>query len=87
MKTRTMLALAVIVLLAPGAGLASDQGIQVMHTWKSADKCAVKAHDAFPDYTPDANAKRDAALKACLAGSLIAPRDPLSPAAPAVTAK
>jgi hypothetical protein len=82
MKTAFIPALAVIAVLMPVAGRASDQGKGVIQYWKGADKCTLQARQLFPDYTAESNTKRDAALKSCLAGSLLAPRAPLSSAAP-----
>ena len=46
--------------------------------WKAADKCAKQAQAAYPDYSAEANAKRDAKLKECLSGGNLAPRQPVS---------
>jgi hypothetical protein len=69
-----------ILLLMPAAALASQQGNVVVQKWKLMDKCTQQAQTAFPDFTPDANAKRDAKLKECLAGQNLPPRD--GPTAP-----
>jgi len=71
-----------IVALAPAAGVATQQGILTLKRWQASDKCAMQAQQAYPDYTAEANAKRDAQLKACLAGQNLPPREPLSPPAP-----
>ena len=63
-----------LVALAAGAAHASQQGIVVEQKWKVMDKCAQQAQIAFPDFTPEANAKRDARLKDCLAGQNLPPR-------------
>lgn len=68
-----------LALAAAGAHATSAQANAVMTKWKSADKCTRQAQTAFPDYTAEANAKRDAALKACLEGGGLPPREPLSP--------
>ncbi len=34
--------------------------------WRQADRCAQEALQKYPDYTPDSNAKREAARRACL---------------------
>jgi hypothetical protein len=47
--------------------------------WKASDKCARQAQAAFPDFTPEANAKREASLKACLEGGALPPRESLTP--------
>lgn len=56
------------------AAQASQPGTQTLKNWKAADLCAKKAQQAFPDYTAEANAKRDAALKQCLEGQNLPPR-------------
>ena len=66
------------LLLFAGAAQASQQGQVVLNNWKAADKCAKQAQAAYPDYSAEGNAKRDAALKNCLNGSNLAPRQPLS---------
>lgn len=70
------------LLLFAGAAEASQQGQVVLNNWKAADKCAKQAQAAYPDYSVEANAKRDAKLKECLNASNLAPRQPLSPPAP-----
>lgn len=67
------------VLCSAGAAEASQQGQVVTSYWKIADKCAKQAQAAYPDYNAEANAKRDAQLKACLNASNLPPRQPLSP--------
>ena len=69
-----------LFLIAPAE--ASQQGQAAIGYWKAADKCAKQAQAAYPDYSAEANAKRDAALKNCLNGSNLAPRQPLSQPAP-----
>jgi hypothetical protein len=77
----------ILVALAMCAGLAhasgTGQGKGVMGRWKAMDICARTAQKAFPDYTAESNAKRDAALKSCLAGANLPPRESVSPALPA----
>ena len=70
---------AVALALAPGLAAASQPGVQVIKNWKSSDKCAQQAQAAFPDFTPEANAKRDAKLKECLQQKNMPPRQSLSP--------
>ena len=74
---RVGLALAVALLFA-GTAEASQQGQTVISGWKAADKCAKQAQAAYPDYSVEANAKRDAKLKECLSGGNLAPRQPVS---------
>jgi hypothetical protein len=75
--------IAIVVLLlvfAPGAAQAiSQQATGVMRNWKTGDTCARQAQTAFPDFTPEANAKRDAKLKECLETNHLAPREPGTP--------
>ncbi len=79
-KQMYRLALALLILaLAPPMAVASQQGVVVTKNWKAMDRCALQAQAAFPDFTPDSNAKRDASLKECLAGQNLPPREPLSP--------
>jgi hypothetical protein len=64
---------AVTALLAPAAR-ASQQAIVAARNWKEMDLCAKQAQAAFPDFTPTANAKRDASLKECLERKNLPPR-------------
>ena len=75
---RLALAFSLIALLPTAAG-ASQQGVNAMKRWKSMDRCTAEAQTAFPDYTAESNAKRDAKLKECLAGQNLPPRDPHAP--------
>lgn len=68
---------AALLLFGAGAAQASQQGVEVMKSWKEMDVCARKAQAAYPDYTAESNAKRDAALKRCLAAHNLPPRQPL----------
>ncbi len=67
------------VMLAPALGSASQQGTQAIRNWVAADRCAREAQEAFPDYSAEAYAKRDAKLKDCLAGKALPPRAPVAP--------
>ena len=69
-------AFAVALASTPNLLQASQQGVLVLKSWKTSDKCAQQAQTAFPDFTPEANAKRDAKLKECLEGQRLAPRAP-----------
>lgn len=74
------LALTLLVLiLAPAAAWASQQGIVVTKNWKTMDKCAQEAHAAFPDHTAESNEKRAAKEKECLAGKNLPPREVPAP--------
>jgi hypothetical protein len=66
-----------VLALSIGAAWASQQGNLAVANWKLMDKCARQAQTAFPDYTAEANAKRDAALKACLSSNNLPPRPEL----------
>ena len=64
------------ILLTAIAAEASQPGTVVIKNWKTADLCAKKAQQAYPDFTAEANAKRDTMLKLCLEGSNLPPRAP-----------
>ena len=67
--TRPIVALlpALMLALVPfAADAGSLQGTNAVKRWKLADDCARQAQLAFPDYTAESNAKRDARLKECL---------------------
>ncbi|MBV9826394.1 MAG: hypothetical protein JO001_12055 [Alphaproteobacteria bacterium] len=71
-----------IILAGIGYGavpaLASQQGVIATKKWQIMDKCAREAQMAFPDFTPEANVKRDDKLKECLEGNNMPPREPMS---------
>ena len=58
--------LAIGLVLAAAAAQATQLGTMTVKNWKASDLCAKKAQEAFPDFTAEANAKRDAKLKECL---------------------
>jgi hypothetical protein len=71
-----LLALLLLALtLMPGTARATQQGIVVMKNWKVMDQCAKEAQTAFPDFTAEANAKRAAQEKECLAKKNLAPHE------------
>jgi hypothetical protein len=72
------LAIAALLLALAGAAHAAEtqEGAIVMRKWATMDQCAKKAQAAFPDFTPDANAKREAQLRACLESQNLPPRAP-----------
>jgi hypothetical protein len=70
---------AALALLSGAAEAATAQGTTAVLRWKTMDKCARLAQAAFPDFSPDSNAKRDAKLKDCLSGNNLPPRAPESP--------
>jgi len=57
---------------------ATQQGQQSLHNWKVMDNCAKQAQAAYPDFSADANAKRDAKLKECLSNGALPPRQPVA---------
>jgi hypothetical protein len=59
-----------------------DQGSQLMKKWGASDHCSQQAYRDYPDYTADSLARRDQALKKCLAGGNLPPRDLPSPGKP-----
>ena len=75
----TPLILALALMLASGSAMASQQGVVAMKNWKIMDQCARDAQAAFPDFTADSDAKREAKEKECLEGKNMPPRQPLAP--------
>lgn len=66
--------LALGLALGAAPALASQQGVVAIQNWKNMDRCAKEAQVAFPDFTAEANAKRDAKMKECLEGKNLPPR-------------
>jgi hypothetical protein len=64
------------LLSAVSAG-ATQQGQSALRSWKVMDNCARQAQTAYPDFSAEANAKRDAKLKECLNANGLPPRQPL----------
>jgi hypothetical protein len=58
---------------------ASQQGVVALGNWKRMDNCAKQAQAAYPDYSAEANAKRDQKLKECLNSNNLPPRQPSAP--------
>ena len=77
-----VVALVIALGLAAGTAGATSQGVGAIAHWKTMDSCAKQAQAAFPDFTPEANAKRDAKLKECLNANNLPPREPLAPPPP-----
>jgi len=71
---RLAFAVALLGLLVSAAGQASQPGNQTVKNFKLMDQCAKEAQQAFPDFTTEAQAKRDAKLKECLASKNLPPR-------------
>jgi hypothetical protein len=75
-------AAAALLLVAGAASAATQQGVSAVAKWKVMDNCTKQAQAAFPDFTADAEAKREAALQQCLEAGNLPPRQPLMPAPP-----
>ncbi|HEV8679065.1 MAG TPA: hypothetical protein VGQ90_06795 [Stellaceae bacterium] len=71
--------LALALLAASTASMASQQGVVAMKNWKTMDQCAKQARAAFPDFTAEANAKREAKESECLKEKNLPPRESLAP--------
>ncbi len=71
--------LVLLIGLAAGPARATQAGQQAIKNWALMDKCTRNAQAAFPDYTAQAYAQRNAALKACLEGNNLPPREPEEP--------
>jgi len=79
MIRRAALAALLIVPAISGSALATSlNGNNMMREWAGSDRCAAAAQKQFPDYTAESNAKRDAAMKQCLANSMLPPRQSLN---------
>jgi hypothetical protein len=69
-----------IGLFLPQAALATTwQAHQVISKWVGSDRCVASAQKQFPDYTPEALAKRDQALQQCLTAGNLPTRSPQAP--------
>jgi hypothetical protein len=76
---RTILFVALALALFAGAAeAATQQGVAAVAKWKVMDLCAKLAQAAYPDFTAEANVKRDAQLNACLNANNLPPRQPQS---------
>jgi hypothetical protein len=65
---------ALMIFFAGTAAAATQEGMTAIVNWKAMDNCARQAQAAFPDFTPESNAKRNAKLKECLESSNLPPR-------------
>jgi hypothetical protein len=74
---RFAIPLVAVSLLWPLSVGASQQGESALRGWKRMDSCAKQAQTAYPDFSAESNAKRDARLKECLDGNGLPPRAPL----------
>jgi len=72
------LLLVLVFLLAPISARATQQGQTALRSWKVMDACARQAQTAYPEFSADSNAKRDAKLKECLNANGLPPREPLA---------
>ena len=79
---RMVFILAAALAMSAGAAWATGQGVGAIARWKTMDICAKQAQAAFPDFTPEMNAKREARLKDCLNANNLPPREPLAPPQP-----
>ncbi|HUK00338.1 MAG TPA: hypothetical protein VLV85_18950 [Stellaceae bacterium] len=68
MHIRLALWLGVAALWLPTPASADQNWKTSSAVWRAMDKCNDTAHKAYPDYTPESNAKREAARKKCLRG-------------------
>ena len=74
---RVAFPLVAVSLLWPIGVGATQQGQAALRSWKTADTCARQAQTAYPDFSAESNAKRDAKLKECLNANGLPPRAPL----------
>jgi hypothetical protein len=72
-----------IAALAPSSSRAQIPGYspwkQSESVWKLRDQCRRSAFKQFPDYTAEANAKRDRAEQRCLEGNNLPTSPPQTP--------
>jgi hypothetical protein len=80
-----LVALGLALAVAAGPRLARADALQTQSfaAWRVMDECAKQANKAFPDHTPDGNAKREANRQECLR----AHRLPVTAPVPAPPAK
>jgi hypothetical protein len=73
--------------LAGAPRAAADQNWKASSAvWKAMDKCTQEARKAYPDYTRESNAKREAARQACLRASNLPGEASAPPSPPQATA-
>ena len=70
--------LAAVCVLWPLSVGATQQGQSALRGWKTMDNCARQAQTAYPDFSAESNAKRDAKLNECLNIRGLPPRAPLA---------
>jgi hypothetical protein len=66
LATGGLLALLIPALLLPAPAAADNPWKTSSAVWKGMDRCTLSARKQFPDYTAEANAKREAARQKCL---------------------
>jgi len=68
MRVRVLFAVLTLMVLAGlrQPALADDKLKNSSATWKAMDNCQAAAIRAFPDYTPDSLAKREAMRRRCM---------------------
>jgi hypothetical protein len=81
MRSKLALALLSIVVLLwlPGAAVADWQWKTNSAIWRLRDACTMQAQKAYPDYTPESNAKREKARDACLRANNLPPEGSSTP--------
>jgi hypothetical protein len=63
---KAAIALLVAIAALPQNAAADDKWTQSKGVWRAVDNCTRAAIKAFPDYTPDSLAKREANRRQCL---------------------
>jgi hypothetical protein len=76
---RLLFLAAALVLAAAPALAASSTGKAAQSRWDSADDCAKKSFEIFPDWTKEQAAKRDAYVRKCLAERKLPERGSVAP--------
>lgn len=75
---RLAILVAAALALCVGTAEASQQGVVAIGKWKTMDTCSKLAQAAFPDFSAESNAKREAKLAECLNANNLPPRQSLS---------
>ena len=78
MMRLALLAASLLLLAAPALAI-SGTGKAANDRWHSADDCAKKSFELFPDWTKEHAAKRDAYVRKCLAEKRLPEREPIAP--------
>lgn len=82
---RVALLLTWAALVLPGPARADNYFKSNSATWRTMDRCTQQAQQAFPDYTPESNAKREEARQSCLRASNLPAATTTPPATSQVT--